>query len=514
VTDKKVPVSVVISAVDNVTYRVMAINEKLKRITAPVGKVRAAFSLLGEEAGLGKLGKSLAEVGSTGRTFFKDLAGAMTKVTAVSAAVGGALYGIVHSFSEAGDNIGMVARRLGLTTDAYQELAYAANAANVPQEEFNQAMTKFSRGIAEAAMGTGEALGGFNALGVAVRDSHGHLKTMDTLLPEVAGKLGNIQNQSVRNAVAARLFGREGAKLNDIWAEGAAGLEKLRKEAHAVGAVMTPEQIKAAQDFDEGMKSITATVLSVRNAIGAALSPILLKLGRDLQAYILSHTKEIQEFANAFAANLPGVLDNLASIFKGLYLAVTPLIGIFNALSAVFGTTNVVAGGLLAYIGGPAIVSFVKFAAAIGSTLAPALRVAWVAFSLLGNVVLGLITSLAALVGWPVLIGAALIAVAVAVWKWWEPIKSGILSIWDKIGGFFGSKTTVDQNINTSSSGPSLGPAVGFSKTVDAAQRSSDKDQKSHFVVDFNNVPQGTRVETKKDDLNVDLYLGMAGAGI
>jgi hypothetical protein len=512
VADKKLPISVVISAVDNVTYKVMAINEKIKRITAPVGKVKEALSNLGDESGIGKLGKHLGEVGKTGKEFFSSLGDAMLKIGAVGVGAATAIYAVTHSFSEAGDEVATLSKRLGLSTDAYQELAYAANKAQVPQEEFNGAMTKFSKGIGEAAAGTGEAFIGFNALGISVRDSSGHIKKLDDLLPVVADKLGAIQNQNLRNAVAAKIFGREGAKLNEIFNEGSAGLAKLRQEAHKVGAVMTPEQIKTAQEFDDGMKSVQATLLSVRNTIGAALAPVVLQFGENIQKYILSHQEEIKNFAAAFADKLPGVLDQIGHLLQNIASAMGPVISLFKFLSSIFGEVNVTAAALFTWFGGPAIINLFKFANALSGALVPALKFAYTAFSLLSGLVIDLLAGFVALVGWPVILGAALIGAAVAIWKWWEPIKEGILSIWDKVSGFFGTTTTLDQNINTSSTmGPQLGPALGFSKTVDAADRSTETKNENHVVVDFKNMPQGTRVEKQKDEGNIDLFMGYAG---
>ena len=41
--ESKFPVSVVIGAVDNVTYKVMEINQRLEKLTAPLGKLKTAF---------------------------------------------------------------------------------------------------------------------------------------------------------------------------------------------------------------------------------------------------------------------------------------------------------------------------------------------------------------------------------------------------------------------------------------------------------------------------------------
>ena len=61
--ESKFPVTVVIGAVDNVTYKVMEINQKLERITKPLGQLKTAFGDLGRESGLNKLGQSLSNSG-------------------------------------------------------------------------------------------------------------------------------------------------------------------------------------------------------------------------------------------------------------------------------------------------------------------------------------------------------------------------------------------------------------------------------------------------------------------
>jgi hypothetical protein len=510
---KKLPISVVISAVDNVTYRVMAINEKIKKITAPVAKVQAAFKTLGDEAGIGKLGKAIGKVGSTGKEFFGELAGAVMKIATVGLAAAGAIFGVVHSFSEAGDEVSTLAARLGLTTDAYQELSYAAKLADVDQETFNSSMQKLSKGTAEAAAGQGEAMIAYNALGISVRDSTGHLRSMESLLPEIAEKMKKVQNQSLRNALATKFFGREGMKLNGIFQEGAEGLDRLRKEARDVGAVMTPDQIKAAEKFDDAFKSISSTLLMVRNIVGAALAPVLVNLGKTLQTYILGNKDKIEAFAAAFAANLPGYLEQLWNLFKGIASALMPVVQFVGWLADAFGGTSVAVAALLLYFA-PLVSSFIAFAGALSGLVVPALTFAYTAFSLLWTVISAVVTGLAALVGWPVTVGLLLGAAAVMLYKKWEPFQRLIDGIWGSIKGLFGGSTTIKGELSTSqNSTPALGPAVGFGKTVDAAQRSSSTKNENSVLVEFANMPAGTRVEKKKDEGGLDLAMGYGMAG-
>lgn len=416
---------------------------------------------------------------------------------AVTVAAVGAIFGITKSFADAGDEVALVSKRLGLTTDAFQELAYAANQANVPQELFTASMTKFTKGIGEAGAGTGEALIGFNALGISVRDGSGKLKTLEQLLPSVADKLGAIHNQNLRNAIAAKLFGREGAKLNDIFNEGSAGLEKLRAEARKVGAVMTPEQIKAATEFDEGMKSIMATIMMVRNVIGAALAPVIIDLGKKLQTYILDHREEIKQFAAAFAEKLPGVLADIAGKLQAVGTFLAPVVSLISFLADTFGGVNV---------------AIAAFALRFGMLL-PTLKFAWSLFSLLFTVVQTLGIGLAALVGWPVLIGAALVGAVFLAYKYWKPFGDWVDDKVAKVRSFLGLGGS-DQLSTGGVNSSSLSPALGFGKTVDASFRTPADKSESILKVDFTNLPRGTQVETVKSDQPVDLSMGFAMAGL
>lgn len=511
-SDKKVPISVVISAVDNVTYKVMGINQKLEKVTKPIGKIGSALSTLSAESGFTGLMKGLGEIGSTGKELVGAVAESFAKLAGTALAAGTAIYETVHSFSESGDRVHTLSRRLGLTTDAYQELAYAANKAQVPQEEFDASMTKLSKGIGEAAAGTGEAFIAFNALGINVRDAHGKIKPLGDLLPVIADKLGSVHNQSLRNTLAMKIFGKQGAQLNEIFNEGSEGLSRLRKEAHSVGAVMTPEQIKAATEFDDGMKSVMATLTMVRNVVGASLAPQLLKLGQILQKYILDHQEDIKRFADEFAKNLPGYIDQLIQLFKNMAAVITPIVGVFNMLASAFGGFNVAMGAFLLYLGTGPLGALFKFIGAIGKTLPAAIEFATTAFGLLWEVVVGVFTFIASIVGWPVTIALAIVGAFALMYNKIKPFADFVDGLVAKVKGLFGAAGSADLN-GTMNVVPAPGPDLDFNKPVDASARNSSSKNENHLVVDFNNLPRGSRVETKKADSSLDLNMGYAGAG-
>lgn len=70
--DKKNKFSIVIGAVDDISMKVMEINQKISKALEPVKKLNAAFGLLGNELGIGKFGSALSNVGSKFGDVFKE----------------------------------------------------------------------------------------------------------------------------------------------------------------------------------------------------------------------------------------------------------------------------------------------------------------------------------------------------------------------------------------------------------------------------------------------------------
>src|ERR1041385_5379718 len=113
---KQFPVQIVIGAVDEITMKVMAINEKIKKITEPRSKIGGAFKTLSDELGLGKVGSAISDVGSHAKDFAKDLGESL----AVLAAFGYASFRLIKDTADWADQIGEASERLGISTKAFQ----------------------------------------------------------------------------------------------------------------------------------------------------------------------------------------------------------------------------------------------------------------------------------------------------------------------------------------------------------------------------------------------------------
>jgi hypothetical protein len=154
-----------------------------------------------------------------------------------------------------------------------QAWQHAAKLNGVAAEEFNNAFVKFNKNIAEAAEGAGPAKEAFDALGVSIKDSTGQLGEPIELLEGVASGIAAIEDPAKRTQVVMDLFGRSGAKLLPLFAEGPEGIRKLREEMKELGGGITQEFADASDELNDNLERMNVAVLSLKVRIAGFLVP-------------------------------------------------------------------------------------------------------------------------------------------------------------------------------------------------------------------------------------------------
>jgi hypothetical protein len=183
------------------------------------------------------------------KAFGASLAGAFAGGFAVGglAQLPRLIRGVVGEVSK----IGKVADKVGLTTEALQELRYAADLSGVAANALDMGMQRFSRRIAEAAAGTGVLLPVLKANGIALRDNAGRMRPLNDLLNDYADLIKNAGSEQERLRLAFLAFDSEGAALVNTLKNGAAGLEKVRQEARDLGGVLEDDLVRQAEEVDD-----------------------------------------------------------------------------------------------------------------------------------------------------------------------------------------------------------------------------------------------------------------------
>jgi hypothetical protein len=198
-----------------------------------------------------------------------------TGLTKVAGAIGAAFAGLqLVEFAQQWKNatiaaldtagaLGETAQQLGVTTDALQEYRYAATQAGVEQAEMDKALGQLTKRLGEAAQGAKGPTDALKLLGITLADVRG--KTTGDVMPMIAEGLKRVASESERAAILTDLFGRAGQKLVPLLAEGAAGVDGLRRAAHEAGLVISEELIVGADGASDRLAQLYAIVEAKKN---------------------------------------------------------------------------------------------------------------------------------------------------------------------------------------------------------------------------------------------------------
>ncbi len=170
-----------------------------------------------------RLGEALLELGTDDRKLRRGLSQAekrtRTTIRKLAAVFAGmvtiaAVRGLARSFEQVITKLDMIAKqadKLGLTTEALQEMRFAAERSGVAVTTFDMAFQRFTRRAGEAAKGTGEAKDALKELGFTLDDLRE--KSPEELFQQAAAALADTTDAAERLRLAFKLFDSEGVAI-------------------------------------------------------------------------------------------------------------------------------------------------------------------------------------------------------------------------------------------------------------------------------------------------------------
>jgi hypothetical protein len=185
----------------------------------------------------------------------RALGGALAGVAAV-----GGLATLIDRSISAADVIGKTADKIGVGVEALQELRYAAQLAGVEQRTMDMALQRFTRRVAEAAKGTGEAKQALSQMGIALKDQHGNIRRSEDLLNDVAEAFKRTSDPAERLRLAFKLFDSEGVAMVNMLVGGAEALEATRRHAHDLGIVLEEDLVRNAEKARDQLDTLGKVV--------------------------------------------------------------------------------------------------------------------------------------------------------------------------------------------------------------------------------------------------------------
>lgn len=323
---------------------------------------------------------------------FKELGGKLEAagqaMLGLSAAAGAAVAGIgamTYKAARGADDLNTLAKVTGIGTRELQKYGYAADLVDVSVDAIAKSNRRLTKSAYSAANGSKSQSDAFNKLGVSVTDSSGQLRSTDAIFSDVISALGQMTNETERDAIAQQLMGKSAAELNPLIEDGGETYKMVADTLKKYNLdYIDQETLDKANEFNDSIDKM--------KLLG---SVALAQVGSQLAAYLAPAIEKVVDLAGRLASWL-GNLDPR----------------ILTVITAVAGFIAVL---------GPLLIGLGKLATGISAIIN------------LVQVVGPAIAGVAGPIGIAIAIIAALIAIGIILYKNWDTIKAKMIALKDAL---------------------------------------------------------------------------------
>lgn len=225
-----------------------------------------------------------------------------------------ALFGVASKSAETADEIDKMSLKMGISREGYQEWAYVMGQNGMEISTLNTGMKTLVNQMESAAKGSKTASSYFDQLGISIYDTNGNLKDQETIMNEAIYALAEVEDTTLRSALATDLFGKAGTEMLPMLSGGAEGMQELTQRAHDLGLVMSDEAIDAGVMFGDTLDDVKQSFSMMVSTIGVQVMPII----QSLLDWILAHMPEIQAFVGKAIDFIAKGVSGIIPIIKEL----------------------------------------------------------------------------------------------------------------------------------------------------------------------------------------------------
>ena len=184
-----------------------------------------------------------------------EAAGAVAdKTRALSGAAAGALGaigGLALKTAASADELNTMAKQTGFSVEELQKFQYASDLVDVSMSDITGAASKLKKAI-------GSDSKELAALGVETKNADGSMRDISDVFYDTLAALGNINNETERDAKAMEIFGRSADSLAGIVDDGGKSLKDLGQEAEDMGLIMSQDTVDSLNQVNDKIDRLKA----------------------------------------------------------------------------------------------------------------------------------------------------------------------------------------------------------------------------------------------------------------
>lgn len=312
--------------------------------------------------------KALSEQVKQVGTSLEDAGRKMAPLSTAGAAVAGGLGALAYKAGTTADELNTMSKVYGISTAELQKYALAAEQVDVPVETIAKSHAKLEKQMMSAQKGTGAAADAFKALGVDVTNADGSLRDGDTVWQETIAALGNMTNETERDAMAMQLMGKSAMELNPLIEDGGETYQRVADLFAKYNLdVVDQETLDKANEFNDyidDMKSIGMLTFQILGSqLAEQLAPALEK--------VVGWVGKLAEWLAGLDPKVLTVIGTIAALVAGLAPVLIIVGKVATGISAIISLIGVIGPAIMTLATGPVgiIVAAIAAAIAIGVAL-------------------------------------------------------------------------------------------------------------------------------------------------
>ena len=202
-----------------------------------------------------------------------------------------AIGAFAKSVIDTADALGDLSEKTGITVKELSALGNAAQFNGSSAEEFNDAIVKFQKSLAEAQKGIGSQSDAFKTLGISIKNSDGTFKDTTALFYEFADAMAVTTEGATKTKLAQDLLGRSGSNLIPVLNKGSEALRQYQ-------ATFDDEFVKRAGEFNDNIdklnKNFQALAVTLLGPVVAGFNKFYESVEFRLKGMTANQAKEIQ----------------------------------------------------------------------------------------------------------------------------------------------------------------------------------------------------------------------------
>lgn len=249
------------------------------------------------------------------------LAGGFAAVAAAIIKAEKAMISMTKESAAFADNIITLSMQTGQSTQQLQEFAYASELIDVSVDTLQGSLTKLTNNMQDTMNGTGNAKASFEALGVSVTNADGSMRSANDVFYETIDALGQVKNETERDAMSMDIFGRSAQDLNPLIIQGSKTLKEYADEAHNVGYVLDDEALSALGAVDDAYQRLQKTQEGVKNQLSAEFAPYLEEFYGDVTTMVKDGGKALKD---------SGIVDSFGMLLETVGDILNPMSDLSN----------------------------------------------------------------------------------------------------------------------------------------------------------------------------------------